>query len=96
MKVAAKDLRPGDLCRGSNQLILWVQPYGVNVPAGKVAVGVEWPGKQGATTRYWNRETRIGVDRSCESCGGDGVSAGPDSFGNYDPCDDCEGTGLDR
>jgi DnaJ-class molecular chaperone len=30
----------------------------------------------------------------CPVCGGSGVIAGPDEFGNYDPCDACDGTGT--
>jgi DnaJ-class molecular chaperone len=32
---------------------------------------------------------------TCLRCGGRGVTEGPDSFGNYDGCDRCEGTGID-
>jgi DnaJ-class molecular chaperone len=30
----------------------------------------------------------------CPVCGGRGFIAGPDAFGNYDVCDECEGTGV--
>ena len=31
----------------------------------------------------------------CPACGGTGTpQTRPDSFGNWDPCDPCEGTGL--
>jgi DnaJ-class molecular chaperone len=29
----------------------------------------------------------------CPACKGTGVIGGPDSFGNWDPCDYCENTG---
>jgi hypothetical protein len=32
---------------------------------------------------------------NCPRCGGRGVIDGPDSFGNYDGCGYCEGTGID-
>lgn len=32
----------------------------------------------------------------CKMCGGQGVTEGPDEFGNYAPCDDCEGSGSER
>ena len=32
----------------------------------------------------------------CPACGGHGTpQTQPDSFGNWDPCDACEGTGRD-
>ncbi len=46
---------------------------------------------------YW-AEMTPGLDEAgrfldavlpCKVCGGTGVVAGPDGFGNYDPCDEC-------
>ena len=87
-RVYAKDLRPGDECAGSGQIITAVAPpHGGRVRVARLSRS----GKR-LPDGLWNSRTRIGIFRPppCPSCGAappQGALADPESA--YTICPEC-------
>lgn len=62
--VQAKDLRVGDVCRGSGARIVGAPSRGISTPTGCVDLAVSYPKHPDEHyRRTWRASTRIGINR---------------------------------